>query len=85
MVLLPHLGSATRETRIAPGLRAADNLSAFFAGEPPPDRLPQAPQPQAGQAASMSSSWRTCSRSSSAKSRAIATTRGSGEVSATVW
>lgn len=39
VVLLPHLGSATRETRTAMGLRAADNLSAFFAGETPPDRV----------------------------------------------
>lgn len=38
-VLLPHLGSATRETRIAMGMRVADNLDAFFAGEPPRDRV----------------------------------------------
>lgn len=38
-VLLPHLGSATRETRVAMGMRVIDNLSAFFAGEPPPDRV----------------------------------------------
>jgi lactate dehydrogenase-like 2-hydroxyacid dehydrogenase len=36
-VLLPHLGSGTEETRIAMGMRAVDNLSAFFAGEPLPD------------------------------------------------
>jgi lactate dehydrogenase-like 2-hydroxyacid dehydrogenase len=39
VVLLPHLGSATRETRIAMGMRVIDNLKAFFAGESPPDRV----------------------------------------------
>jgi lactate dehydrogenase-like 2-hydroxyacid dehydrogenase len=39
VVLLPHLGSATRETREAMGMRALTNLRAFFAGEPPPDRV----------------------------------------------
>jgi glyoxylate reductase len=39
VVLLPHLGSATRETREAMGMRALANLRAFFAGEPPPDRV----------------------------------------------
>jgi lactate dehydrogenase-like 2-hydroxyacid dehydrogenase len=37
--LLPHLGSATRETREAMGFRALDNLDAFFAGRPPRDRI----------------------------------------------
>jgi glyoxylate reductase len=37
--LLPHLGSATRDTRIAMGMRAADNLDAFFAGRRPSDLL----------------------------------------------
>ncbi len=37
--LLPHLGSATRETRIAMGMRALDNVDAFFAGGAPPDRV----------------------------------------------
>ena len=37
--LLPHLGSATGDTRIAMGMRAADNLEAFFAGQEPGDRL----------------------------------------------
>lgn len=37
--LLPHLGSATLETRNAMGFRALDNLDAFFAGEPPGDLL----------------------------------------------
>jgi lactate dehydrogenase-like 2-hydroxyacid dehydrogenase len=36
---LPHLGSATRETRDAMGYRALDNLDAFFAGRLPRDRL----------------------------------------------
>jgi lactate dehydrogenase-like 2-hydroxyacid dehydrogenase len=38
--LLPHLGSATVETRSAMGHRALDNLDAFFAGRAPPDRVP---------------------------------------------
>ena len=37
--LLPHLGSATVETRNAMGFRALDNLDAFFAGKEPKDRL----------------------------------------------
>jgi glyoxylate reductase len=32
--LLPHLGSATIETRNAMGFKALDNLAAFFAGQP---------------------------------------------------
>ncbi|MDT8398958.1 MAG: D-glycerate dehydrogenase [Pseudomonadales bacterium] len=39
VVLLPHLGSATEETRIAMGMRVIDNLEAFFRGEEPPDRI----------------------------------------------
>jgi len=35
--LLPHLGSATVETRCAMGFRALDNLDAFFAGRTPGD------------------------------------------------
>jgi lactate dehydrogenase-like 2-hydroxyacid dehydrogenase len=38
-VLLPHLGSATLETRTAMGLRVADNLDRFFDGAPPLDRV----------------------------------------------
>jgi lactate dehydrogenase-like 2-hydroxyacid dehydrogenase len=34
--LLPHLGSATVETRNAMGFRALDNLDAIFAGQAPP-------------------------------------------------
>lgn len=37
--LLPHLGSATPDTRIAMGMRAVDNLDAFFAGRKPGDLL----------------------------------------------
>lgn len=36
-ILLPHIGSATRETRDAMGFRALDNLDAYFAGKAPPD------------------------------------------------
>ncbi|HTU12464.1 MAG TPA: D-glycerate dehydrogenase [Allosphingosinicella sp.] len=39
VVLLPHLGSATRDTRIAMGMRVARNLDAFFGGESPPDAV----------------------------------------------
>ena len=34
VVLLPHLGSATQETRIAMGQRAVENLRRFFNGAP---------------------------------------------------
>lgn len=37
--MLPHVGSATRETRDAMGFRALDNLDTFFAGKEPRDRL----------------------------------------------
>ena len=37
--LLPHVGSATRETRDAMGFRALDNLDAVFAGREPLDRV----------------------------------------------
>ncbi len=39
VVLLPHLGSATMETRVAMGMRVFDNMKAFFAGETPQDKL----------------------------------------------
>jgi len=39
VVLLPHLGSATEETRAAMGNRAVDNLVAFFDGAAPRDRV----------------------------------------------
>ena len=37
--MLPHIGSATTETRDAMGFRALDNIDAFFAGREPGDRL----------------------------------------------
>jgi len=37
--LLPHLGSATVETRNAMGFKALDNLDAFFAGRPLPAQV----------------------------------------------
>lgn len=37
--LLPHLGSATIETRTAMGLRALANAVAYFAGQTMPDRV----------------------------------------------
>jgi lactate dehydrogenase-like 2-hydroxyacid dehydrogenase len=39
VALLPHLGSATRETRRAMGERALANLVAFFDGREPADRV----------------------------------------------
>lgn len=38
VVLLPHLGSATEETRVEMGMRAVENLTAFFEGRPVPDK-----------------------------------------------
>lgn len=38
-MLLPHLGSATVQTRCAMGFRALDNLDAYFAGAKPGDQL----------------------------------------------
>jgi len=37
--LLPHIGSATAETRAAMGFRALDNLDAIFSGQEPLDRV----------------------------------------------
>ena len=37
--LLPHLGSATNETREAMGMRVFDNISAFFNNKEPLDRV----------------------------------------------
>ena len=37
--LLPHLGSATVETRNAMGFRALDNIDAVFSGRDAPDRV----------------------------------------------
>jgi lactate dehydrogenase-like 2-hydroxyacid dehydrogenase len=37
--MLPHIGSATIQTRDAMGFRALDNLDAFFSGKTPRDQL----------------------------------------------
>jgi lactate dehydrogenase-like 2-hydroxyacid dehydrogenase len=37
--LMPHIGSATKETRNAMGFRALDNLDAIFSGREPGDRV----------------------------------------------
>lgn len=39
VTLLPHIGSATLETRIAMGMRAVDNLVAFFDDKVPPHQV----------------------------------------------
>ena len=39
LVMLPHLGSATREAREAMGFRVLDNLKDFFEGRDPRDRV----------------------------------------------
>ena len=39
LVMLPHLGSATREAREAMGFRVLDNLGDFFAGREPRDKV----------------------------------------------
>ncbi|MEY4641615.1 MAG: hypothetical protein RLZZ227_1609 [Pseudomonadota bacterium] len=39
VVLLPHLGSATLETRTAMGMRVLKNVDAFFTGHEVPDRV----------------------------------------------
>ncbi|WP_374088597.1 2-hydroxyacid dehydrogenase [Methylomicrobium lacus] len=39
IALLPHLGSASEETRIAMGNRVLENIAAFFAGKEPGDRV----------------------------------------------
>ena len=39
LVMLPHLGSATREARHAMGFRVLDNLNDFFEGKVPRDRV----------------------------------------------
>lgn len=39
LVMLPHLGSATREARQAMGFRVLDNLKDFFDGKAPRDRV----------------------------------------------
>ncbi len=39
VMLLPHLGSATQETRKAMGMRVVENIEAFFNHETPRDKL----------------------------------------------
>ncbi|MGH7525194.1 MAG: 2-hydroxyacid dehydrogenase [Gemmatimonadales bacterium] len=39
VVIVPHLGSATQETRVAMGMRALENLRLFFNGAPLRDRV----------------------------------------------
>jgi lactate dehydrogenase-like 2-hydroxyacid dehydrogenase len=39
VTLLPHLGTAALEVRANMGMMAVDNLTAFFAGLPPPNRV----------------------------------------------
>ncbi len=39
VVTLPHLGSATMETRVAMGMKVIENAQAFFAGKAPPNRV----------------------------------------------
>ncbi len=39
LVMLPHLGSATRETREAMGRRVLDNITDFFEGREPRDKV----------------------------------------------
>ena len=38
-ILLPHLGSATQETREAMGFRVLDNIADFFEGKVPRDKV----------------------------------------------
>jgi lactate dehydrogenase-like 2-hydroxyacid dehydrogenase len=37
--LLPHIGTATIETRVAMGMRALDNIAAVLAGKQAPDEV----------------------------------------------
>jgi lactate dehydrogenase-like 2-hydroxyacid dehydrogenase len=39
VVLLPHLGSATAERRTEMGMKVVENITAFFDGRDPPDRV----------------------------------------------
>jgi glyoxylate reductase len=39
LVMLPHLGSATKETREEMGFRALENCKAFFKGDTPMDKV----------------------------------------------
>lgn len=39
VMVLPHLGSATEETRTAMGMKVVENVTAFFEGKEPRDRV----------------------------------------------
>jgi lactate dehydrogenase-like 2-hydroxyacid dehydrogenase len=39
VTLIPHLGSATVETRVAMGMKVVENLEAFFENREPPNRI----------------------------------------------
>nr|WP_258583104.1 hypothetical protein [Mesorhizobium sp. AR02] len=52
VVLLPHLGSATEETRVAMGMKVV-NSTAFFEGRPVPDRVARQPAPPSIQGAAI--------------------------------
>lgn len=39
VLLMPHIGSAAKETRVAMGFRALGNLDAILAGRGPGDRV----------------------------------------------
>jgi len=39
VVMFPHLGSATTETRVAMGMCSLDNVKAYFDGDEPPNRV----------------------------------------------
>jgi glyoxylate reductase len=50
VVLLPHLGSATLETRIRMGLICLENVAAVLAGKPAPNQVERRRMDSAGQA-----------------------------------
>ncbi|MCW3784794.1 D-glycerate dehydrogenase, partial [Defluviimonas sp. CAU 1641] len=39
LVMLPHLGSATRQTREGMGFRVLQNLTEYFQGKTPQDKV----------------------------------------------
>nr|WP_244734038.1 hypothetical protein [Mesorhizobium sp. 113-1-2] len=53
VVLLPHLGSATEEMRVAIGMKVVVNPTAFFEGRPVADRLARQPAPPSIQGAAI--------------------------------
>ena len=44
VVLLPHIGSATYETRVKMGMMVVENITAVFAGKEPPNRVGVTPK-----------------------------------------